>query len=405
MTRSVAVCLAALMPTLAMAVPSAVSFQGRLTDPLGVPLEDPTAIEVSLYSAPANGVLLWSGSATVDPEGGYFALTLGAPPMAPIDSSVLSSDQAWVEVVADDQTMPRLPLASVPFALVASEIDFDVVDNDDPRLVWSAAISPDGTPCVANTWCDAGPDWGVNRLSDTGRYTQSSDWDTSAYHVDLVLDDNAHRTVLMTHLDWTNSGAFDVLLSFDAGASWSFHKRVETYRSVAGTPYTSQLRTLATNLPLGEDVRVRIRGAYGRMHIEGFALSRSLHPEHADGDACPIGTVRVRGFCIQRQTTAPFGQAWTEANDHCTDAGLRLCGHHEILSGIRTGAVPLYDYSVRDAWFVTAQLSEDAPGSGGLNQTCDIQGNYNQPSHPVYSTQCSHPMQTDASWRTTVCCH
>jgi hypothetical protein len=151
-------------------------------------------------------------------------------------------------------------------------------------------------------------------------------------------------------------------------------------------------------------VRVQVRGAQGRIHWEGFALSPSVMPEEIDA-ACPIGTVQVTGYCIQPETTAAFGQTWTAAQDHCVAAGLRLCGVGEINTAIRYGALRTYNISTeRNAWYISADLAEDSPGAAGHNQNCQPQGNTNESGHPLYAVQCQHPMQDTAAYRTTICC-
>jgi hypothetical protein len=390
----------------AAAVPSAVQHQGRLLDANGIAVNGPVTLGISLFTAESGGDLLWSGSPAVVAQDGYYSVVLGTTPMTPIDSTALAGSSVWLELTLPGASASdRTALTSVPFAIVAERLDDEVVQIDDARLVYSSTVI-DTTACANDgEWCNYGEEWGENRLSTEGVYTHCTGWDCSDDYVDVVLDNNPWRTVMMSHLDWANTGAYDVMLSFDGGLTYAFHKRVETNRRPSETPHTSVIRTLATNLPIGSDVRVRVQGAYKRIHIDGFAFSRNLYPEERSGAACPPGTVGVTGFCIQPETTAAFGQSWLQANDHCTNAGLRLCGHEEMLAGLRQGAVEMYDYNVRDAWFVTADLSESTPGQSGYNQTCDIQGNSNQPSHPVYSTQCNHDMGTTAVWRTTVCCH
>lgn len=390
------------LPSMAWAVPAAVTHQGRLLDASGAPVEVSTTVRVSLWDAASGGAEKWAGTATVTPEDGYFALALGAPPMPTLDTALLDAGALYVQVEANSVAMPRTALTSAPYALVAGSLDLDVVQLDDPRLLWSSAITPH-TTCTTG-WCDYGNQWGVNRLSTKGYYNACTGANCATDYVDVVLNNNQHRSVLMSHLDWTNTASFDVLLSLDGGATWGLHKRVEAYRFAAQPVVTSQIRTLITNLPLGQNVRVRVRGARGRVHIDGFALSRNLYPEDVSGRGCPVGTVQVTGYCIQPETTAAFGQTWTAAQDSCHSAGLRLCSVEEVNTAIRHGALKTYASATRNAWYITGTLAENSPGESGYGENCQVQGNTDEAGHPLYSVQCSHPLQDTSSYRTTICC-
>jgi len=131
----------------------------------------------------------------------------------------------------------------------------------------------DGRISYGGSWNSGGACWGVNRFSYNCRYTPpDGDADASGYTITLSLDGNQYRSVLMSHLDWSNTRFFDVYLSFDGGGSYTFHKRIYTYRATTQTPYTSTIYAIAENLPIGANVRVRIQGRKGRIHFEGFSL-------------------------------------------------------------------------------------------------------------------------------------
>jgi hypothetical protein len=165
------------------------------------------------------------------------------------------SETAWVD---------RDGNASFAGTLTAGNINLtgEIVQAGDSRLIWSG------------TWNTASGSWGANRFSADGRYTScEGDNDCSGNYVELVLNNNQYRSVLMAHLDWTNTRFFDVFLSTNGGSSYAFHKRIYTYRaSVTSNPYTSTIYTVASNLPIGANVRVRIRATRGRVHWEGFSL-------------------------------------------------------------------------------------------------------------------------------------
>ncbi|HIG72115.1 MAG TPA: hypothetical protein EYQ46_19085 [Myxococcales bacterium] len=112
------------------------------------------------------------------------------------------------------------------------------------------------------------------------RYSScEGDTDCSSHTITLALDNNAWRTVLVSTLDWHRNHYFDVFISFDGGANYTFHNRIETYRPSYTDPYVSSIRTLASNLPQGQDVRVRVQATRGRIYFEGFALSHAVLPE------------------------------------------------------------------------------------------------------------------------------
>jgi len=120
---------------------------------------------------------------------------------------------------------------------------------------------------------------------------------------------------------------------------------------------------------------------------------------------CPVGTVRMTGFCIQPETNQAPGLDWWAQLSGCQAQGLRLCSQTEVVTVLHAGVLRQYDFSVRDAWYSTGSQSETAPGATGENQTCDVQGNTNQPSHPQYSVQCQHEKAWTSAWRTTICCY
>ena len=149
-----------------------------------------------------------------------------------------------------------------------SELALDVVQVGDPRLSFTG------------TWTSQADTWGANRFSSGSRYSScEGDMDCSAHTITLALDNNTWRTVLVSTLDWHRDHYFDVFISFDGGSNYTFHNRIETYRPSYTDPYVSSIRTLVSNLPQGQDVRVRMQATRGRIHFEGFALSHAVLSE------------------------------------------------------------------------------------------------------------------------------
>jgi hypothetical protein len=125
------------------------------------------------------------------------------------------------------------------------------------------------------TWTATGG-WGFNKLSSDGGYSATAGYTVSASEsLILALDNNQYRSVVMSHLDWNNTGDYDVYLSNDGGTNYAFHKRIHTYNaSPDSSPYTSSLHLVATNLTIGSNIRVKIQAVRGRIHFEGFGCTK-----------------------------------------------------------------------------------------------------------------------------------
>ncbi len=202
----------------------------------------------TIYIEPAGGQTLWLTDqwSTTGTLGIQFGRTSWR--------NASGAETAWVD---------RDGNASFNGTLTAGNLNIsgEIVQVEDGRLSYTG------------TWYSGSGCWGVNRFSYNCRYTAASDdSDASGYTVTLSLNNNQYRSVLMSHLDWTNTRFFDVYLSFNGGANYTFHKRIYTYRATAQTPYTSTIYAIAENLPIGANVRVRIQGRRGRIHFEGFSL-------------------------------------------------------------------------------------------------------------------------------------
>lgn len=122
--------------------------------------------------------------------------------------------------------------------------------------------------------------------------------------------------------------------------------------------------------------------------------------------SCPDGLVPVAGFCIQPESPYPTATYdWAGSLGVCADDGLRMCSQTELVTALHVGALRMYDFAEKDAWYVSGSQAENTPGAGGPNQVCDVQGNHDQPDHPIYSVQCNHEKEWITDWRHTVCCY
>lgn len=126
--RGAATCSVGLVLLLASgalaAVPAQVTVQGHLKTAGGSAVDGNYNLTIGLYAAETGGDALW-----VEPvydvivAGGVFRVTLGNN--VPVPASLLSSNAAvWVQVGVDNEPpLPRQRLSSVPYALVAGDVD------------------------------------------------------------------------------------------------------------------------------------------------------------------------------------------------------------------------------------------------------------------------------------------
>ena len=114
--RSVAPAVAG---TDAVAIPKMLSYQGLLTDTLGVPVSDGNyQLTFRLYTQPTGGSAVWTEAQTILVKSGLFAALLGA--VTPI-SSVPDSGVLYLglQVAIDPELSPRLHMASAAYSYLA----------------------------------------------------------------------------------------------------------------------------------------------------------------------------------------------------------------------------------------------------------------------------------------------
>ncbi len=125
-----------LLPLTATAVPMELQHQGRLFDSAGLPLDGDTDLRFSLWDASTSGSELWSETATVPFDDGYFSAQLGQSNA--LDDTLFDGSTRYLEleVVGGAGPLGRLAVVSVPYAIRAhtaagldGTIDWTQVDN------------------------------------------------------------------------------------------------------------------------------------------------------------------------------------------------------------------------------------------------------------------------------------
>ncbi len=139
----------------ATGVPSAISYQGYLTNSAGIPIPDGAyQIAFAIYDDPDAGNVLWqSGFQLVEVTGGTFSVGLGEKPMPAIEREVFEDTVLYlgITVESDPEITPRTRLLSVPFAMRADYAE-------QVGTVWWSSIAGVPAGFADGTDNDAGGD-------------------------------------------------------------------------------------------------------------------------------------------------------------------------------------------------------------------------------------------------------
>lgn len=158
------------------AAPLQMSYAGQILKD-GKPLSGPIAATFTLYGAATGGSAVWSEQQDgIQVAGGLFSALLGAK--TPLQLSVFNGEVRWLEVAIGEQTLaPRVPVASVPYALVAANATGDIT----PRSVTvggKKVINEKGEmvcPCGA-CWTRKSDDTGGCRVCTTASICTPAGW-------------------------------------------------------------------------------------------------------------------------------------------------------------------------------------------------------------------------------------
>jgi hypothetical protein len=265
---------------LAATLDRTVRIQGRLDTSGGAPASGTFELTFGLFAAETGGAALWSQTkAGVVVAGGLFDVDLG-----PIAEPVLeSAAMLWLETKVGTDTLPRQPMRTVPYALVAQRANVAQLAADlacsgcvgasdlAPSLALTGNVSIAGglTPCAANTpGCSLGLPGGgavaggsgwVHLLSEGGvRIRNAADDAWSPLHFgggtaygDLAVTGTA---TIGTNLVVCNAGSCSP--SFPGGAGHAF---IESTLSVGGAVAAASVS--ATRLSASASMRVGAESA------------------------------------------------------------------------------------------------------------------------------------------------
>lgn len=109
-------------------IPEIITYQGKLTDIDGIPVDESKLIKFIIYDADVDGNILWNSQfQTVPVSNGLFSISLGqTPAMDPLPTSIFSSGYVrylGITVGTDDEMAPRTQLTSEAYAYHALNAD------------------------------------------------------------------------------------------------------------------------------------------------------------------------------------------------------------------------------------------------------------------------------------------
>lgn len=112
----------ALTSTAASAVPSELSFAGRLSTSAG-PVDGTVSIRFAIFDVATGGTAVWSEDhPTIAADAGLVLAQLGTA--TTLDSTVFDGGRRWLEITVGSETLaPRLALGTVPYAFHAATAD------------------------------------------------------------------------------------------------------------------------------------------------------------------------------------------------------------------------------------------------------------------------------------------
>ncbi len=132
------------------AVPPLLSYQGRLQDSGGNPLDGTYGMTFTIYDAPTGGSILWSESQIdVAVSGGLFATQLGK--VNPLPASVFETEDVYlgITVGADPEMSPRQRIVTSAYSDRVQTVDGAEGGRIDGNLRLTYPAAPTGPPLTA----------------------------------------------------------------------------------------------------------------------------------------------------------------------------------------------------------------------------------------------------------------
>ncbi|MDC3981315.1 hypothetical protein [Polyangium jinanense] len=133
------------------AVPVTITNQGRLFDADDAPINGSLTVTFAIYDAANAQTPLWSEEHKVDFDEGFYSVSLGS--IVPFDKLFDGSVRyLGITIESDPELQPRAPIQSVPYALLANDVNGDIHPT---------SVTINGTEVINNNGEWVGPPTGL----------------------------------------------------------------------------------------------------------------------------------------------------------------------------------------------------------------------------------------------------
>jgi hypothetical protein len=137
-----AAALAGVRTSRASGVPQTITHQGRLYDATDKPVSGTLAVEFAIYADATTKTALWTETDMITFDTGYYSVSLGVATPFPANLFDGTVRYLGITVGTDAEMTPRAPVQSVPYAILAGDVNGDIHPS---------SISVNGKTIIDNT--------------------------------------------------------------------------------------------------------------------------------------------------------------------------------------------------------------------------------------------------------------